>query len=390
MTERDFWFDTRDGSLLVGEAAFEVAIEQSAPGDVVQLAGLLALKQSETLDLTYTRLDTSNWTADTYRQHGHWLLRVINTQEERLQPLRIDHLRNANRLGLGPGFTGRFLDTFGTFHNYKHALGLPATSSKGRFSDWEVTDYVLHARQIATNIHRKPQQTDYDRYFRDGKGPSVALIKSYVGSIHELNDLIGYPNITAWDDEDYITWGARVLRANQETGVTNPVIQELSKRKRGPSDKNVRDRFGKLSILQQLIEQRIEKENAIRASKLGLYRGMIKSGRLPETITELDDNTLLVIGGRMQVIRACLPYLDLEKQQSLAVSIDTGLIWGIKDYGQNISSGAIETEAEIIGVFDDVFPIRNTRELVVNLPRVRRPVFSRGTHRRASTPEQSA
>lgn len=375
----EFWYDTRVGEMLVGDAAVSERLEQSGPGDIVPLAHLVTANPLEVRILTQNiKLDSPDSlirTREDYIAYGHWILRLL--EESDTSGLKEDHLENLYFMNIGPLFIGRFRSHFQTLYNYKREIGSPIGRSRGQFSGWATAEFVAYAQQIAKQLGRKPHESDYDQAFNSGEGPSMTMLRLHFGSKAELDEYLGYPDIRGWDEEDFIDWGVRALRANSESGLTRGVINALSRKNHGPSTSTVINRFGTLSGFQVKVEERLRQEDEDRQMtkliKLERYRTMITNNTLPSSAANLSDDELLRVGAQRLIIERCAPDLNDSKKQHLALGSARRLVSELSRRYVRLTAGDIENEAVVAGIFDDIWQMDNQEILRVDLPRRRAP-----------------
>jgi hypothetical protein len=243
------------GALIVGQQALAAQIEQSGPGDIVPLPQLLTAPDFPFTVRDFPKLEVEAWDVNAYQAFGHWALTLV-THENPDQELREKHLERLYRLGLGPGQAFRRRNNF-------DMVGLRSALDEQEFNYYEddrptPEKIMLYAANLATRLGRRPRYLDYvaasQRAHLPGPGPHV-IKRDHGLTIAELNERIGYPNIHAWGPEQYVTWGTRVLRANDGTPPTATIIATLSKRDRGPSVANIQEHFDSLSNFQERVAQ---------------------------------------------------------------------------------------------------------------------------------------
>jgi hypothetical protein len=259
------WFDRSTGQLLIGQSAIAACVEESGIGDIVPLGTMLNLKPSQTTSLGYERHQYPEWQTNDYISYGHWTIRIIEAQTAAKRVVR-DHFQNMYHLGLGPSRKS-IEEQFGTFIDFKVAINSPVNKTQGLYEHWQLSDYVEYALELATRVDGKPLESDYQSAFHRGEGPSPAMIFQIGESITGLNARLRYPNIHSWTEEDFIQWGVRTLRANQGTGLTSRLIDQLSKQHLGPSCSTVVTHFGKLATFQRLIWEELAKDDQLRAQR---------------------------------------------------------------------------------------------------------------------------
>lgn len=77
-----------------------------------------------------------------------------------------------------------------------------------------------------------------------GLSPSENYILGRFGGLREINEHLGFPNIRAWDDYDFIQYGADVIELNGADLLTPRNINLLAGAKYGPRYHTIHHRFG--------------------------------------------------------------------------------------------------------------------------------------------------
>lgn len=76
-----------------------------------------------------------------------------------------------------------------------------------------------------------------------GLAPSLKHIYGELGGLGELNECLGFPDITKWTEDDYIQYGADILRHNGPKSLTRANITLLASHGFGPSKRSIEVRF---------------------------------------------------------------------------------------------------------------------------------------------------
>ncbi len=363
MTE--YHFDTRDGKLLVGNAAAGHYIDEAGPA-IVPLKSLLNIRSLEFPTDHFDTVDTNGWTREDLLAYGHWVCELLTDESGNREPLKERHIDRLRTLGLGASIkTIRLARNFGNLQVFKRELGSPLYR---QFDHWVIADYVDFARGLSARLRRKPEEPDYTAAFKNGDCPSYQSFYKRVG-MGRLSDYLGYPDIRSWDNDDFVLWGVRVLRANPERGIPPSIIEELSHKKHGPAMKTVANRFGTIRDFQAQVEEELERQDKeaarLHAIKLENYSRMIGQERLSANLLD-DIDELLRVGAQRLIIEKCLPNLSEKAKQTLAVKPSKNFTnWVLNtnkelpDERANLSltAATIEATAISLDVFDDIWPI---------------------------------
>lgn len=369
MTE--FWYDTNANMLLVGEAAIESRLGEIDPAYtdlVVPLSKLVVAKAVElqTLVCRQPALDSSNWTRLDWIHHGQWALGLINEEGE--EELIRDHFVNLRHLGLGSLLATPFYRHFSNLTEFKVEVGSIITRAPKQYADMSIPDLINHGCQLARKLGRPPTRADYDQVARTGGGPTAQIITEQL-SIGELNEYMGYPDITSWDTEDYISWGVRFRRTNPNMRLTTRIIRVLSKQGLGPSERPIYSRFSSLPVYFNLVEEhyRVEENNRqeLLNAKRKRYTRMAEQGLLPPEALESDE-ALLSYGGKRLVIDRLAPNLTPDSKLTAASSPPKYFVSHLKSKVIGLTAGHIESDAVMLDVFDDIWPITIDSLLVIN------------------------
>jgi hypothetical protein len=361
-----FWINIESHALTIGES--EAAIQMERCG-----AALIPLVDFvERPDFSAeTRPDTvgvSEWTPTDYVQHGHWIKALAEDRRGSsgpTQPLLSNlegTLDRLHTLGLGPS-DYRVRRRFRTMPLYREACGLPATNHlnkrQTRFSSWSTSNFVEYARELQRSLDgRLPERPDYAAAAKGGRGPSPTLIGTRVGGLGILRELLGYPNAARnWDREDYLDWGVRVMEANQRVGFIALLSVVLSKRRQGPSDRTIATHFGGWEMFRLEVLQEQAARQQQRAEKIAGYRSQIAEEKLPPHYAKLTDDKLIAAGARFHLAQR-LTRLPLKSLPGIPRDADE-FITLLTSLNPSLTPGKIESEAVLLDVFDDIWPMSN-------------------------------
>ncbi|HUC90066.1 MAG TPA: hypothetical protein VMR45_04645 [Patescibacteria group bacterium] len=344
-------FDVQTGQTL--ELQGPDTIIDNIPPSAVSLSGLLHARQFDVGYGTYTLLEANNWTPDKYLEFGKWVLRAIEINGEP-QPLTEIHLERLRLLGLSPP-----VKHFGKINHYKQRIGAPLagdrTRLRAKFRDTTTLELIDQAAELAKALGRKPKRADYVEASQAGNVPTYQEILRLVGSVNELNDLIGYPDYATWEPEDFINFGTQFAAVN-EPGFFIPLGFDLiGKKGRGPWARSTSLRFGTWLDYRQSVTDKINEEKQVRDGKLELYKTMINDGRLPQCFGE-PAKDLYAIAARYNVIQDCAPDMSDYYKLDLAQRGSSVLIRRLTKYNPELTPGYVEMVALSHNLFDDIWP----------------------------------
>jgi hypothetical protein len=365
MTE--FHFEVDSGRLIIGAGA--AALRMEAGAEVTPLHEVLEAKDFPYRTGDFPLLESSTWDRDECLRYGHWVLHVLEPAERpKTAPFTRTHIDRLRVLGLGMN-RDRIFTHFKTLANYRTELGLHYGKTAHRYDNWSQQDFADFAASLTKKLGYPPRRSDYRQAFENGDGPGLTIIRKRIGGTRELNDLIGYPNITAWCHDDYLDWGVRALAANPERELTTPLFYVLSKRRRGPSTDRLDAEFGGVVNFREAVNKHkllLEEKTARTMQEWAkLYDHLARRGVFAENETKLSTDKKAVAAMRYRVAARCLP---TAKEETLASIAKRGaLITAIRERNDVVSAGAIEMEATSLGIFDFLWPPNNkSRDLAVN------------------------
>jgi hypothetical protein len=364
------WFDLRNGELLIGDPAIGIRLEQSGPGDVVNVRNLLLDKQFTAKKEDFEQVDGATWQRDDLLNLGNFVLQQITEEQTPERPITTNHIRRLYILGLSPA-PYYFEREFGTFSGFKQEVGSPIGYDRARYKDWDRTDIVNYVKRVAAALPEgqlRVTKKDLDAYASQGDGPGYALIYQRIGGgVRQLNEHLGYPDFTIWDKEDYIAYGVRVIVANGATIFNARAMDTLAMRKRGPYVQTIISHFGSWNNYKYQVidshQQGIEK----REEKLGHYRERVAIGELPASFSKFDESKLLRSAARYDVLRACKLRFSEKRLTELSAS-SANIIREVTTTHPDITAGHIEMIASSYDVYDDIWPIEDYREYLKITP----------------------
>jgi hypothetical protein len=379
-----YYFDTEVRELLDDETALK-RIE--AGDETVRHIGSLLLDaefpyQAAPVDHASSE---QHWTRDGLLQIGRWALRAMQMvrveETNNRSQLTRTHLERLRTLAIGPSRYW-FKRHFKTMWQYREELGIHAGHDIGKYSDWSRLDYIAHAYHLSGNPKRRLKEEDFDKAHQAGEGPASTYITHFLdGGISSLNEALGFPDVKSWEQEDFVLWGARVMEAND--GVVNKyVIDELSKRDRGPSTTTVSNKFD-----QGLREFKREakaiwlakkaQEAKIRQGLLSDFDELFSLGEFPLETAEADEDAQISMAAKYKLATVALPRKDGTVWAKVAQASSRALITTIRHYdrgNRQLTPGYIELLASTHEVFDVIWPMLDYMDYL----KVPKEVLARG------------
>jgi hypothetical protein len=386
------YFDVFTGSVI--DRKFYKFFERSGvnPENVRDLGVLLRETQVPKRPTSYRRLDTSksaselsqfnqneysapesytqskvwNWPEERYKRYGRWLNKSVATSNINHHQLNEKVIKQAAKLGLGPG-TSPLEDTFGSVRNFYKEINAKQSPVRGRFNDWSTEKFIKHIQKVGQKTGRRPSREILKEWSKSNPWayPSPKTIaRNFGGELSSALELSGYKNIRNWTPEDYIDWGVKFMKANNGMEITWYPLHYLSTKDVGPSAHAVKENVG----LQQFKDQakveyltEIAAEEEERQRKLAEIEEMLGSEKLPRELFESaeSENDLIYIYAKYQVVRSLCP----ESEESTKIIVSTrgfyevGFVGSIRKVNNAISTGDIESAALCLEVFDDIWPI---------------------------------
>ena len=362
-----YYFDTEVRELLDDETA----LRRIEAGDgTVRHIGSLLLDTEFPYQATPVDHATAeqSWSRDELVQLGRWVLgamHMVRTEEVHTSSqLTRTHLERLRALDIGPSRYW-FRRHFKTMWQYREALGIHAGHAIGKYSDWSRSQYIAYANRLSGEPKRRLKEADFDKAHQAGEGPaSTYIIHSLEGGIGALNEALGFPNIRDWEHEDFVAWGVRVMEANN--GIINKyVIDDISKRDRGPSTRTVSNNFGR-SLLGFKREVKAawlvkkEQEARRRGELLHNFDELVSIGEMPEALAAANESERAVMAAKYRLAQVSLPTKPSSVYAKLAQVSSAAMISSIRNCDRNnrqLTPGYIELLASTNDIFDTIWPL---------------------------------
>lgn len=365
--------DMITGRVVVGSVGIKA--HKSLGGSMKELRPLRDLLRDPDLDAsgyTYKQEDYDVLDNDDYILYGKWLSSVVGPSGD-ARALTFDILQRAHQLGVGPG-THRIEAgiRFGTVTNYQEKIGLKNIRWRHAFDEWTQQDCLKHLKKIGQQLKRRPTERDLLNRIRKGKKePSPFIIGQKfkgrgIASIAER--ATGYVNVKSWDNEDFINWGKKFMRANQGVIPTSRALDFLVNRGYGPSQSSIKRRFDGIlkyqAILNKEYEEEVAKIEIDRKDKLEKIRAIAESDSRAAALFEdgAEEETLLIRYARYEVVNDLLGPNQTDSKLSISLSGTKtlpakNLVGQIRKVNDAFTAGDIEYSALTHGVFDYLWPM---------------------------------
>lgn len=355
----EIWFDTACGELLIGSAVAEARMQEMG-NMVVSLPALISGEEACPPALPIDRRPVNGWTREEIVQAGQWALSLLEQASEGPVTLKQVHMRRLYELGLGPHW-GRQRH-FSSMGELRRETGSAKGPDKGLFDYWSACDFATYAAKLSRQIGRRPRHQDYALAAKQQGGPGMWVINQRFGNVGNLNELAGYPNIRTWDNDDYVSWGVRVMRANDGRPITYGMMEALSRRQQGPSEYPIVKRFGawseyKKQVLKQFQAEEHERQDRVSA-RLDNYRTLVTAGILPSRLRPASDEELRSFGSRYTLASHLLSHHAGKHSAALIIAEESAgsFIPALRKRNMHLTAAVIETEAVILDVYDDIWP----------------------------------
>lgn len=291
---------------------------------------------------------------------GKTALRAMEMEAGKPVALTSGILDRIYALGLGYETRAYFRSNrFKDMPAFRRAIGSPNRLPDNSFDRWSPNRFRQAAAEVEALKGGKPTEKDYLKYAETHTYfPGLRVIERLVGGIGSLNELLGYPDVKKWGDEDYINFGVHFVAVNGIEKFKTEAIDVLSNRKRGPGLTRIREYFGTWSKYKQNVLDKIAETESLIVD----YRKQIETGDLPAKWAELSDEELLLRGSRMRVINRLAPELgEYEKNKTASLAQYKSFAPSFVYYAQKqevayLTEGEVEADAISVGLFNVIWP----------------------------------
>jgi hypothetical protein len=357
----EYWFDTREGSLLIGRDAAQERIDEGGP-DILPFRDILEGEALPEIPDYYDKIDARKpalkWSREDYIAAGRMVVRALDPEHHNI-PVRWQHIQRLAQLGLSPALRS-FRRHFELLSTFRNEVGSMHHFQTRTYEHWTFYDYVEYVGKVLNELNRKPMKADFAERSKRGEGPDYGKI-SQKANLRKVYEHLGIPDLQSWEDEDALDWGVKVKMANNGIPLNPYVIHALSQRNRGPSLRYLDYRQGGLvkfdsRVTEQYFDQ-IASDQQLREARLKQYRQMAESGRLPNGFSGLDADRLLKAAPRALLIEAIAPGIPEAKKAELAQGHLSGITYTLLNYESGLTPGHIESTAIRLDIFDEIWPL---------------------------------
>lgn len=356
------WFDTLEGKLIVGEAAYQHAVEQSFPGQIVPFREALVGDMVAASTSYYEKAAVDDWTREDYVALGKWALTIINDGTEPEQPFTNTVARRLYLLGLGPE-ERRYTRSsrFGSLEAYRREIGSPQGRRKYDPSQFTPDKFLKLTSPARESAGRIAVEHYLDELAAKGRTAPGWVWRRHLGNFRPLLDQEGHPDTRNWDTDDYLRWAADFIEINSYELLTPLNVQILGARHRAPWPRSIINHFDnkwrhfKVAAKQYYEEVRRPALEA-RQKRIRQYREMIAAGTLPSILADSSEHEILAIAGKLRLARRYLPELPENKLLAAARTTHDNFIMKLRDLDDTLDPGTIEATAVMLDIFDDIWP----------------------------------
>lgn len=360
-----YFFNTMNGSLLVGQTAVEAELESgSNPADIVSLAELLTQNDRMVGPKDFEPMPRDAWDRTLDVAAIRWLHGVVS-QNNSGQCISEEVITRAGYMGLVPR-VHYFRSKPGGLAGLYAEAGLKGTRNRNLISAWTTRDFISYIDGLTKDLRHKPGYDDLVNASQaSAKNPSPEqIVRKFGASLPQLFELAGYPDIKSWTEEDYIDWGVRFMFANDGKLPTSRSMAILSSRHRGPHYKSIYDNIGSLVHYQKLVQEKYELEmnyrEQVAKERIEQIELEIEDGTYPRALFEQGETSKakIAIYARYRLLQYLLPSLEEKyKKQNAKIQRPDWFVGAIQRANPALSAGQIETTASTLGLFDDIWPM---------------------------------
>lgn len=352
----------------MGEIDFEHPPDGSQPS-AEPLGRLLADDDFPYQNGEYPALPRQRYTRSELAEFGSWIVSMLKHVPER-PFLKHVHWERAHILRLVPS-RAAYQHHFRSIDKLRESIGEPIGRERGKYDHWSAQQFSGYAARLSSQLdNRRPLRTDYAAAAVQGHGPSPDIISRQIGSINELNDRIGFPNIYSWEIEDYTHWAVQVMQANGSTHLSTNLLRILSSRDRGPSERSVTTRFDSIKQLRsEAIAELVRVQSQDAKTRIMLadnYARLERAGSalaLEETAEPTPQT--LAYTAKFLVVELCVPHLTIQEAAILAARPHHELTRMMLAKNERLTAGLIDSTIARLGVQEMIQPSSDSPYLCV-------------------------
>lgn len=306
------------------------------------------------------RVNCDQWNNDDYKRYAEWLYDVVNGGENPPGAPTKEMYQRAYYLGLGPEVR-RITRRFGSLWHLNDIMQFEGGYRRGKFDDWSTRDFIEYGKELVKQSEgKKPTERILYASFKYCSGPSPRLIRTRIGGIGRFQELLGFPYIADWSENDYVEYGARILRANPGIKLTRYVFDELSQRQRGPAVRTLVNHFSSLNRYKELAISHYLGTEVERQMDIEDRAALLEQAVFPPDLWGDDTHDVKSFMSRSAaylLVQSIFPKVAVDKKINIASVKASRLIKTIRQYDPTISAGTIESQAIQLGIFDDIWPL---------------------------------
>ncbi len=225
--------------------------------------------------------------------------------------------------------------------------------------------YNAHIKPLHKKQHQGPLTTDVIKELNQvGLAPSDNYIHVHLGGLRRLNEALGFPDIYSWTDEDFIAYGADVIRYNGKSSLTVDTINTLASYDYGPRYGTIRTRLGWNTFTQQATKE-YERQD-IASQK---YHRIV-TDYYAEHVARSDAKVTFDEMAIYRGFHILAEHYGISKSKDIR-QISQQAIEGLKRQicsERHVSEAELETNAIMIQVYDDLWPpARRKRPPILSL-----------------------
>ena len=373
MSERvtNHYFDTLSGQLLTGDLALEAHIEAGGnPTDVRPLQDVLRDTTNPIPPGTYGTPDTGRWKEEgSIEEWGRWISDLPrNPQEARLSRFMIIQ---ASRMGIGPGIEQIKYRFGGKLLNFYNALGLDNVRRRSAYSGWNTDDEAEYVVRLQRSGQYPTLIDAIDTEAKKGRGPSRNILKAKHGAVSSLLEMKGYITQDVskkYGPDELVEWGVRFMLDNDGEEPETHALNYLSPRNLAPSYTPIARHFGTLTdyraAVREAYELELARQHDERQAKREAFKEDIESGDVPVELFSVveSEEEAYKIRAQFLVAKQLLPLAEPKQLAAIATTVrPERFIKLIRDISWHVSPGDIETTALSMHVYDDIWPVPDTR-----------------------------
>ena len=219
-----------------------------------RLAGILMSDVDLPPATRANRTRYNDWSPQDFLAYGHWVVDVAQYTGKD-SPVSFDVvISNASKLDLGPSLGSLIRRGI----NSADILESKGIVTREHYNDMTNMQMVIMGRDIADTHNKRLSVPMIKEMHTRGEFPSVEQLNYRFGSLGAFQELIGRPHSHTWVKQDFIEWGAELIRQNKGMHVNENVINHFRREGKGPGSKAI---WRKLGSMNEFRERSVELYN---------------------------------------------------------------------------------------------------------------------------------